>query len=304
MLRAGRCTDAQCDSGSSVLAGLGVCLSDLVVVPKPVASGTSTAAPLPTVSGIDTPTAPSTSTDSGGRKLAWWEILLMALGCAFIFLAFLLCWRRRARKQRVQRTQLFATAKALDPKLSWRQRLFGRFFRAAPAAAATGPVRLAAEQDESEAIKLMRIRNAEEARHNIEMEKLQLYGSYEYSWKAASRAPSPLPSVRGDDSPRPRARELERETLSDRETLSRGSIYSQVTGLPRRTPEPRQPVRTGDLLGLEPLSSRFSDTTRGSSLRNAPSAAEAYASDVRQNRLLEPASTGGSLNSLNPFRRR
>lgn len=198
-------------------------------------------------------------------------------------------------------------SKALNPKLTWRERLFG-FFYPGPTVITTkapGPVHLPPGED-TEAIQLMRMRNAEEARHHLEMEKLQIFGGYDYSRaggssrapsRLSSRAPSPRSSYLGSPPP-PRARDLELESLTQ------SSIYSHITGEPRRAPEPRQPVRTGDLLGLEPLTSRFSMTTRGSSVRRKPpppSAAESYAREVRENSLLEPTPTGSSSGSRNPF---
>jgi hypothetical protein len=204
----------------------------------------------------------------------------MALGCAFIFLVIVMCWRRRARKQRAVHTARFAQTKALA-RPSWRDRLF--FWRRR--APARGPVHLPSgglgpapdlTGTESEAIRLMRIRNAEEARHHMEMEKMQLYGAYEYS-RASTHAPT--------TQERPRS-------------VADSSLFSEMTGEPLRAPQPRQPVRTGDLLGL---ASRFSLSTYHSGERRAPSQAQAYAAQVRQGRL-EPQPTGSSLGSRNPFR--
>jgi hypothetical protein len=117
VLKGGLCVDASCNGNTSVVTGLGVCLSDLVVVPPPQppsseSSGTiSVQPPLPSITGIDTPTTPNTSTTNGGVvtfKLEWWQIVLMFLGCILIFLVFLICWRRRAKKKRAKKTRLFA----------------------------------------------------------------------------------------------------------------------------------------------------------------------------------------------------
>ncbi|KAF5349154.1 hypothetical protein D9756_009329 [Leucocoprinus leucothites] len=62
---------------------------------KLIPSETSNLPPVPTVTGIDKPT-----TIVKGKKLEWWQILLMALGCAFIFVAVIWCCRRRYRKKR------------------------------------------------------------------------------------------------------------------------------------------------------------------------------------------------------------
>lgn len=286
VLRGGACASANCNSGSSVVPGLGVCLSDLVVVPQ--ASGTVAATPLPSITGLNTPTAVATR-----RRLEWWEILLMALGCAFIFLVVLMCWRRRARKNRAKQTAAFASAKALSPKDNWLVRFGEKLF-------GHGPSRQRVEiVDEPEAIKLMKLRAAEEARHDMEMEKL--IGAYEYSRAGSNRAPSSRDSRAFSDSSR-----------SHSNRLSNGSLYSEVTGMPRRTAEPRQPVKNGNVVG-----SRFSATTLASSTHSSrreltrpalpTTDAEVYAASVRQSPeprgtyWITPSNTGGS---KNPFIRK
>ncbi|KAI0085954.1 hypothetical protein BDY19DRAFT_986857 [Irpex rosettiformis] len=242
VLRGGSCVSTACSGSSSVVQGLGLCLSDLVEVPKP--SGTNTQAPLPTISGIDSPSAPATSTSST-RPLAWWEILLMALGCAFIFVVILMLWRRRARRKRAQATALFASSKRLDRPggLKYRlvrfgEKLFGhKRSRMVPAY-------------DVEQVRMEKMRSAEEDQYNRDMDKL--LDSYDYSRAGSSRGPSPLPSLKDYEYHRERAR----KRLSG-VSLTHDSIYSQVTGLPRRGPEPRQPVRNARDL----LPSRFSDTT-------------------------------------------
>ena len=54
ILHVGTCVSASCSGSSNVIPGLGVCLSDLVEVPQ--ASGTSTSAPLPSITGLKLPT--------------------------------------------------------------------------------------------------------------------------------------------------------------------------------------------------------------------------------------------------------
>ncbi|KAF9493142.1 hypothetical protein BDN71DRAFT_1508856 [Pleurotus eryngii] len=66
----------------------------LRAVSMPQPSGTGTAPPLPTITGLDMPTVVM---NLGKRALEWWQILLMALGCAFIFLIIVWLFRRRAR---------------------------------------------------------------------------------------------------------------------------------------------------------------------------------------------------------------
>ncbi|KAH7928138.1 growth factor receptor domain-containing protein [Leucogyrophana mollusca] len=284
VLRGGTCVSANCSSGSSVVPGLGVCLSELVATQ---ASGTSAGSPLPSITGISTPISTTTR-----QPLQWWEILLMALGCAFIFVLFLICWRRRARKQRAKDTAKFATAKSLDRKTNWLVRFGEKLFGHTPSQ----------PRPDSDEIALWKLRAAEEARHNREMEKL--VGAYEYSRAGSSRAPSPLPSLYDHKHYAPE---------HDSHRLSGGSMYSAMTGIPRRGPEPRQPVKTN------PLTSRFSSTTLGSSVHKKPSTkardltpakptdAEAYAASVRGESpeprgsyWITPTSTGGS---RNPFRK-
>lgn len=279
VLRGGACVAANCSSETSVVSGLGACLSELVLIP----SSSSGSSPLPSIPGISTPASTT-------QSLSWWEILLMALGCAFIFVAFLYFWRRRARKQRAKETAAFASAKALNHKPNWKLRLarFGeRLFGHTPPLSQPG----------AEEIALWKLRAAEEARYNRKMEKLvEAYG--------LSKPSTPQYSKRIEI----------HDYESDRShRLSGRSLYSEVTGMPPQGPEPRQPVKTN------PLTSRFSLTTVGSSVHKRPSLtrrepfppkpqtdAEAYAASVR----LTPQGTGGSFlvtaanagGSRNPFR--
>ncbi|KAJ7611693.1 insulin-like growth factor binding protein [Roridomyces roridus] len=313
VLRGGTCTAATCTNSTSVVPGLGVCLSDLVLVSAPPTNNSTITEP---TKPEPSPPPPAT-VSSGGRALSWWEILLMTLGCAFIFLLFLMCWRRRARKQRAKQTAAFAAAKQLGPKVSWfvrfRRKLFGghRASRRRQAADVAPPI--THEDVESEAIKLMKMRNAEEARHHREMEKLELFGAYEYehsrrlSRASSNHAPSTLPPLNGPQN-----------NLADQ--VSRSSIYSQVTGMPRAAPEPRQPVNKA----LNRYPSSVSSAGRSYMFRApapearlvdvdvpvvVPAATEAqvYAQAVRPGLgnggtyWLEPHRTGTSSN--NPFRR-
>lgn len=278
VLRGGTCVSANCSSGTSVIPGLGTCLSELVLVPS--SSGSS---PLPTISGISTPTSTTT------QPLAWWEILLMTLGCAFIFVAFLYCWRRRARKQRAKETAAFASAKALNDKSNWRQRLM-RFRAWLFGHSSNQPHRT------SEEIALWNLHAAEEARHKGLDKLFEAYG--------LSRAASPHEHQRA---------ESHDHGPYHSQWLSGPSLYPKLVGSPQRGPEPRQPVKSN------PVTSRFSSTTVGSS-EYKPSLtqresfppkpqtdAEAYAASVR----LSPTVTGGSSwvksthtdgSSTNPFR--
>ncbi|KAJ4493256.1 hypothetical protein C8R41DRAFT_951206 [Lentinula lateritia] len=201
VLKGGSCISANCNGTADVVTGLGVCLSDLVV--------------------------PTVVTQTSSKHLQWWEILLMALGCAFIFLAVIWCWRRRARKQRAKRPKAFAQAKNIDQSTSWRWRLvrFGEklFGHRASKRVYPEPTPDANPGLDSEALKLMKLRNAEEARHNQETEKLMLISDYQYP-------------------PEKRSNHLHTvDSAANR--LSGPSLYSQVTGVPRNGPEARQPVK-------------------------------------------------------------
>ncbi|KAK0474753.1 growth factor receptor domain-containing protein [Armillaria novae-zelandiae] len=257
-LRSGTCVDAKCMNSTSVISGLGVCLSELVLV-QTVTTGSDS--PVPSITGISDPTV----TKSSSNKLAWWQILLMTLGCAFIFLLFVMCWRRRARKQRAKRTAMFATAKRLVHNPSWRWRLlrFGeKLF---------GHRRSERVPPETEEMKLMR---AEEARHHDEIEKL--IGSY-----------------------------ASRHVPDDATVVSGPSIYSQVTGRPRQAPDVRQPVRKDQTARFSASTFNSSLGFRDGGLLPPPrSDAEAYAHAVRSpsrgGYWMEPNPTGSS---HNPFRR-
>ncbi|KZP13781.1 growth factor receptor domain-containing protein [Athelia psychrophila] len=281
VLRAGSCVAASCNGTSttstgSVIPGLGVCLSDLVIVPTP--SGTSSAAPVPSITGLTDPTPINTSTS---RRLTWWEILLMALGCAFIFLCVLMCWRRRARKNRAKRTARFAQVKALDPKsTNWFVRFGEKLFGHGPRAGPLPPRRYGGADGGDDAKRMLN----EDTIRSREMD--DLIDSYKFSDTKASSHHEPAQSI---------------------QQLEADSIYSQMTGQPRRQPEPRQPVR-----------SRFSGTTTASGstastaqreLRRVPapaaSKAELYAASVRH----EPDAPKGSYwvtpvgtGNTNPFR--
>ncbi|KAL0947667.1 hypothetical protein HGRIS_013755 [Hohenbuehelia grisea] len=235
VLRAGTCVSASCTGSSNVIAGLGVCLSDLVAVPQ--TSGTSTPPPLPSITGLTNPTVISRTSSS--RPLEWWQILLMALGCAFIFVVILMLWRRRARKQRAKQTAMFASAKQLEFKGNWRWRLvrFGeKLF---------GHSRSHRAHPETEEMKLMKLRAAEEARYERDMDKL--LDSYDYERAGSSRSPVTRSEKR--DMPR---------------HLSANSLFSEVTGARRRGPDARQPVKT------DHTSSRLSASTLGSYMYTSP----------------------------------
>lgn len=247
-------------NATSVVPGLGVCLSDLVSIPQ--VSGSSVPIPLPSITGIDTPAVTNTS----GRALAWWEILLMVLGCVFIFLCVLALFRRRMRAKRAKQTAAFAASKNIDARgAGWRAKIASLFSR--------GP-RLSKE--EKLALRVERERNREEERHMAALGRLGV-------------VPSAL------HSPYPRSRRFS-ATGGDTE-----SFYSQVTGLPPRAPAPRQPV---NMRGVERATeARYSGMTSVTDAqRYAKSIEETDEPDVE--RVMIPAAgTGTSLESRNPFRR-
>ena len=290
VLKTGSCVASSCAASTSVVPGLGVCLSDLVAVTNP----SSSPPPLPTL------TTPSTG--STGRPLAWWEILLMALGCAFIFIIILWLWRRRARKQRAKQTALFATK--LNHRTAWRRRFdkLTHFFKGNHKSHARSGMFV----KETEYQRLQRLRDAEAARHEHEMSKLE--SSYAKSLK---RVPSPQPGIDGVGSYR---------NSHSSNSIFAPSLYSQVTGVPRKGPDPKQPSRELDLERGDLLTSRFSTTTSGTSIHRSPSdrrpealppmptGAETYATGHHQPTSfwlipaepLVPTDTGAS---KNPFRR-
>jgi hypothetical protein len=313
VLRGGSCVAASCESSTSVVPGMGVCLSELVVVPEP--SGTASGPPLPTITGINTP-APPVKNDS--NRLQWWQILLMTLGCAFIFLVILLCWRRRARKQRANKTKQFATAKKLDDARGWKQRLvrFGeRLFGHTPKNRLAGHYTYGADPQgypgdtKRGDIALQDLEDQRGWRQNPE--RLPAYrdddvldgivGAYQYEQSVRSN-PSEYSRFYHRQSSSPSA-ELEREYSRLRpqksrdevlESLASRSIYSQVTGAAKKAPEPRIPVRNLPV-------SRFSmSTSSGSSGRSRTlTPAQEYKTSVEIQRNL----TGSSGSSNNPFRK-
>ncbi|KAJ6532610.1 hypothetical protein B0H19DRAFT_1188013 [Mycena capillaripes] len=260
VLRAGACTAATCNDSTSVVSGLGVCLSDLVIV-KPIPSS---------------PSVPAAVTASGSHQKTQTRAKVIGCSVSGISLLGLMSWywRRYLRRclcnRRAKQTAALAASKRLDPKKSWRWRLlrFGeRFFGHKASRRASPPPPITTEDVESEVIKLRKMRSAEEALHHLEMEKLQLFGAYEYSHAGSvrsssapsscsshSHAPSTLPWLDG-------RRESDHHT-SIAEQVSRASIYSQVTGEPRTAPEPRQPVNKNLLTALARYPSSVSSAGR------------------------------------------
>ena len=248
----------------------------------------------------------------------------MTLGCAFIFLVILLCWRRRARKQRANKTKQFAIAKNLDDPKSWRQRLvrFGeRLFGHTPKNRLAGtrshtpdPPSYPGDTKGGDIV----LRDLEEQRrfredlqqptayHDDDLDGI--VGAYEYQQSIRS-SPSEYSRYYRQQPHNDPSAELNRQYSRLQkgrpredilESLASRSIYSQVTGSNRRAPEPRVPVRNFP-------GSRFSTSTgSGSSNRSRPlTPAEEYKSNV-QRREVQPNFTGSSENTLgsnNPFKK-
>jgi hypothetical protein len=206
-------------NATAVVPGLGACLSELVSVPQ--VSGTSVLVPLPTITGLNTPAV----TNNGSRRLAWWEILLMTLGCVLIFLCVLALFRRRMRGKRAKQTAEFAAAKNIDARgVGWRGRLGALFSRGRRI-----------PKEEKVALRVARLRNLEEDRHMATLGKLGVL--------APPRPSQYVRSVAGET----------------------GSLYSQVTGVPPRLPMARQPVLGARSVERSSESWRYSGTTISSS---------------------------------------
>jgi hypothetical protein len=128
VLRRGSCVSANCQGSIDVIPGLGVCVFELVRVPTSLSesgSPTSTLLPLgsesrPTVTGVTGPTALS---------VTWWQIMLVALGCVFILIVAIWCWKKEARKRREKNINSFAIAKNLEGVHDWLAQLGLRLFR-------------------------------------------------------------------------------------------------------------------------------------------------------------------------------
>lgn len=222
------------------------------------------------------------------------------------------------RRKRAKATAAFAAAKNLDTKAGWRWRLM-RFGERLFGHGSARPTKYVNPVEEEE-LQLMKMRHAEEERHLMEMKKLG--------------GPSSLPSYYDFKHERDELRSASSHSrpssyyppgYRDNDHLSPShteSLYSQVTGMPRRSPDARQPVKD---LAPPRMGSRFSWTTHDSeslrrrspeSLAPAPTSlvteAQQYAQRVRTpdggstgsaeraTYWLEPTNTGAS---KNPFRR-
>ncbi|KAH8834864.1 growth factor receptor domain-containing protein [Flagelloscypha sp. PMI_526] len=211
VLRAGKCVQAPCTSGAAVVAGLGACLNELVVVPQ--ASGTSSGSPLPSITA----------------RLEWWQILLMALGCAFIFVVIVLIWRRRMRRKRQWETKVFASKRNLGQGFGWTRMKLGWLGLIGRGRSQKREMELADTKRHSAATRSWYSQpgnfDVEQARRttHYEDEKMDIIDGY-YAHAGTSR---------------------HSRMTADR--LTRSSVYSELTGQRRNAPEPRQPVRDQDI---------------------------------------------------------
>ncbi|KAG6831426.1 hypothetical protein H0H92_010639 [Tricholoma furcatifolium] len=175
----------------------------------------------------------------------------MALGCAFIFLVIIWCCRRRARKQRAKKTTMFAAEPAyVRTKSGWRWRLirFGeKLFGHKRSRKADLVIRHQVPQD-TEAFRLEKIRAAEEARSEEDL--VQLIGDYNYPDSPVATRHEQQYHTHND-----RLAPGDRRSFDAASRVSAPSIYSQMTGMPHRTPDPRQPLKQKNLV------SRFSSST-------------------------------------------
>ncbi|KAJ7199204.1 insulin-like growth factor binding protein [Mycena pura] len=247
VLRAGTCVAASCQQ---VVPGLGVCLSEFV----PPAGASSAALPSPSTTRIiNTPSAIA----APRHALAWWEILLLALGSAFIVLLVVWLWRCRSRKRRAERTKRWTATQRLEGA-GWRWRLlpFGEKLFGHRASEQRAPVQILAPVETE--LMLERMRAAEEGHDGREEEGHdgreeeghdgreeeghdgrdmdKLLAAYEY------------PRGEERDAHHQHYLHLQRHdsysSLSDQaSTLSSQSLYTQVTGEPHRAPETKEPVR-------------------------------------------------------------
>jgi len=254
VLRGGSCSTAS--SCSTVVPGLGVCLSELVV--------TNEATPGPDVEGIDKPVVVR-------PKLQWWQILLMVLGCVFIFCAVLWCCCRRKQKKKKKAAaaatgHIYVSAVQNGKKAGWKERLvsFGeRFFghkktkkRTVLPIVHLGPQMQMKETSTTAAIP-----------------STSFPSTSSRTYLAAPAPSRPLRSVPSDESmdrfigsynrpPSPEQGGGQRVMVREDARKSVDSIYSQQTEQPLHRPnilrKPSEPQTKDSTI---PLTSRFSMTT-------------------------------------------
>ena len=256
ILRGGSCVPATCTGNTTVVPGLGACLSDLVEIP----STSSNSAPLPSLTGITTPT----EITEKGSSLAWWEILLMALGCAFLIMLILLVWRKRARRKRMQQTRVFAITKGIDGRGGWKERLvrFGeRLFGHGRRNVyyANDPITLQETGKRSYVIERVGDIEAGRPSNDLMIDNTGMPKKYQSS-RSLSRSLSTSTAGHSKSSSRtrrvpvPYIKDDELSSRSNRIQESDASVYTEITGNPRRAVETRQPLKSQPMY---PSRSRF-----------------------------------------------
>jgi len=222
-----------------------------------------------------------------------------------------MCWRRKARKGRKERTRRWAEGKKLSG--GWRgkfvrfgERIFGGSGRARDGEG--GDVK-------GTKGKLLKKREVDEdaySRHELD-DLDQFIDAYEYS-KAPSRRTSAAPSVLPPLDSRSARSDSKKSRTSPVRLAAGHSLYSEITGNPRQGPEPRQPVKK-DLLMSRFSGSTYSgsgSSTSAYSMRTrspvVATEAEAYAMKIRPalaaSPPLEPGTGWVEGKSRNPFLRR
>ena len=252
VLRGGACAAADC---AADVPGLGVCLSELVVT----GNNNST---LPAVTGLDSPTSVSRS----GRHLRWWEILLIAFACAFLVIAMLWCcgWRQRKQQTRRKQAELYATGELRrKEKRGWGwkmtqlvQGIFGRGRdtpKASRAMIKPGDIVHLGPSEEAESLKFGRLRDVEE-RGSIPIlksssmqekgdDRTRLLDLYHYPLVPDTRTNMFTHQTRIASAERTSHDDVRSSLSESSSRISALSIYSQVTGVPRKTPESKVIVR-------------------------------------------------------------
>lgn len=205
----------------------------------------------------------------------------MVLGCVFIFVAVIWCCRRRAKKQRAKKTILFAQGKGID-KARWKWGMIVAGWKALwtrkpkgekPGKARKGegelpiaynhhevtsrtrPVSVLSRTRSKEEIKMGAIgrkASTSNRRRTRDEGDLDSYiDAYDYSRRSSSIHSNTPSDVDGYYASRNRANldqkydrdRLRREVMRRERDLDENSMFSEITGSQRHTPEPRRPVK-------------------------------------------------------------
>ncbi len=202
-----------------------------------------------------------------------WQIILMVLGCCFIFAAFIWCCRRRMRSKRAAKTREFALRKNIDNAETWWTRLVSTFKRKKG-----GGIHLKDDSSHTSprsSSDKQKYLDREMRRHDLEMGRLGVPSAYASSRGSHTRQGSRLSSLHTIERDRERAKtpqinidvhyehppharpsswlefEYDRAAARDGDARSIPSEYSGSSnhhgGSSRRTPQPRTAVRNTDL---------------------------------------------------------